>query len=64
MDGENYNYSGFRKHMVQNDLHFPGGPEPGQVAPEIELPTIDGHQFRLSDYRGKRPVLIQFGSIT
>jgi peroxiredoxin len=50
--------------MVKGDMHFPGGPEPEQLAPDFDLPTVDGRRFRLSDHRGKRPVIIQFGSIT
>ena len=61
---ETYNYESFRKEMVQKDLHFPGGPEPGQRAPDFDLPTVDGGRFRLSDHHGRQPVLIQFGSIT
>lgn len=61
---EPYNYDTFRRHMFKEDLHFRGGPEPGQLAPDFDLPTIDGARFRLSEYRGQRPVLIEFGSIT
>ena len=61
---ETYNYVSFRKEMVQKDLHFPDGPEPGQVAPDFDLPTVDGGRFRLRDHHGRQPVLIQFGSIT
>jgi hypothetical protein len=32
---------------------------PGKVAPDFEARTIDGHEFKLSDYRGK-VVLIDF----
>ncbi|MCA1573710.1 MAG: redoxin domain-containing protein [Acidobacteria bacterium] len=64
MSEEPYNYDTFRRHMVKEDMHFPGGPEPGQLAPDFNLPTVDGGRFRLSDHRGKRPVLIQFGSVT
>ena len=61
---ETYNYVSFRKEMVQKDLHFPDGPEPGQVAQDFDLPTIDGGRFRLRDHHGRQQVLIQFGSIT
>lgn len=64
MGDEPYNYDTFRRHMVKEDMHFAGGPEPGQLAPDFDLPTVDGGRFRLSDYRGKQPLLIQFGSGT
>ena len=64
MAQEAYNYDTFRRHMMQEDMHFRGGPEPGRLAPEIDLPTADGGRFRLSEYCGKRPVLLEFGSIT
>jgi peroxiredoxin Q/BCP len=32
--------------------------EPGDVAPEFSLPTIDRKPVRLTDYRGKRVVLV------
>lgn len=34
-------------------------PKPGFVAPDFELPTLDGSTMRLSDLRG-RPVVINF----
>jgi hypothetical protein len=61
---EPYNYDTFRRHMFKEDLHFRGGPVPGAIAPDFELPTIDGDTFSLSAYRNKKPVLIEFGSIT
>jgi len=64
MREEAYNYDTFQRHMIKRDLHFQGGPEPGQLAPDFKLPTTDGGSFRLSDFRNKQPVLIEFGSIT
>lgn len=32
-------------------------PRPGFLAPEFELPTLDGNRVRLSDLRGKRVVI-------
>ena len=59
-----YNYDTFRRSRVRKDLHFPGGPGPGEAAPDVDLPTIDGGRFRLREHRGKRPVLLTSGSIT
>jgi peroxiredoxin len=50
--------------MFKEDLHFSGGPEPGERALDFDLPTTDGGWFRLSDYQGRKPVFIEFGSIT
>ncbi len=61
---EPYNYETFRRHMMQEDMHFRRGPAPGQVAPDFDLPTVDGGRVRLAQYRGRRPVLLEFGSIT
>lgn len=59
-----YNYDTFKKDMMQKDMHFQGGSQPGQFAPDFDLPTVAGGRFRLSDFRGKQPVLLEFGSIT
>ena len=61
---DSYNYEGFRKSMVQDDMTFRGGPGPGELAPDFELPTVSGGNFQLQRYRHKKPVLVQFGSIT
>lgn len=34
------------------------GPQPGQVAPDIDLPDGDGNRWKLSDARGKPVVLL------
>jgi len=36
----------------------------GEEAPSFELPTLDGDSISLSDYRGKKVVLIDFWSTT
>lgn len=63
MSDRPYNYESFERSVMEKDVSFRGGPGPGELAPEIDLPTIDGGRFRLSDHRG-RPVLFQFGSYT
>ena len=40
-------------------------PKPGDLAPDFELRDIQGeHPIRLSDFRGKQPVALVFGSFT
>jgi hypothetical protein len=63
---DDYNFQHFRtKHLLsdmQATLEQRGIP-PGAVAPEFELPRVDGVAVRLSELRG-RPVLLHFGSFT
>lgn len=64
MPDEPYNYDTFRRSMMKEDMHFQGGPGPGDPAPDFDLPTVDGGRFRLSAHRLQRPVLLEFASIT
>jgi len=42
-----------------------GGPNLGQEAPDFTLRTLDGEgTVKLSDFRGKKPVVLVFGSYT
>lgn len=52
--------------LVEGDLGSPfEGPRPGDIAPDFTLPTPDGKKrITLSDYRGKKPVVLIFGSFT
>jgi hypothetical protein len=44
---------------------FREGPDVGQSAPDFRLGAIDTRKtFALSDYRGKKPVVLVFGSFT
>lgn len=46
-------------------LHDALAPKAGDVAPDFELQDLDGkNSVRLSDFRGKRPVALIFGSYT
>ena len=33
---------------------------PGEIAPEFELDDLHGNLVRLSDFRGKQPVVLAF----
>ena len=60
-----YNY----EHFTRDHLHDIGrtsfsGPEPDERAPDFKGRTLDGENIRLSDYQGKKNVLLVFGSAT
>lgn len=63
---DEYNFEHFRmKHLVRDarrTLHEEGV-RPGELAPDFELPRVDGGTLRLTELRG-RPVLLHFGSFT
>ncbi len=40
------------------------GPEPGERAPDFKATTLQGESVRLSDYAGRKNVLLVFGSAT
>jgi hypothetical protein len=48
----------------QNE-HEPIAPKPGDIAPDFELSDFNGENtIRLSDFKGKKPVALIFGSFT
>lgn len=63
---DEYNFEHFRaKHLLsdmQATLEKRGVP-PGALAPDFELPRVEGAPLRLSELRGK-PTLLHFGSFT
>lgn len=62
---EAYNYESFtRSESVGKSNEFKGSLRAGEEAPDFELPTLDGDRVRLSAFRGKKHVLLEFGSIT
>jgi len=60
-----YNYEHFTRELM-DELHRGGfsGPGPGERAPDFKARTVDGETLRLSDYQGKKNVLLVFGSAT
>jgi AhpC/TSA family len=61
-----YNFKHFRTKHYLADVRGTvagRGVAPGEIAPDFELPRVDGGSIRLSDLRGK-PVLLHFGSLT
>lgn len=62
---DSYNYKSFnRSESAGKSQEFRNSLRAGDEAPDFELPTIEGEAVRLSSYRGKKHVLLEFGSIT
>lgn len=62
---ETYNYESFsRSESTAKSSEFKNSLRAGEEAPDFELPLLDGDRVRLSDFRGKKHVLLEFGSIT
>jgi alkyl hydroperoxide reductase subunit AhpC len=60
-----YNYEHFTQEVLRGAEHAAfSGPGPGERAPDFKAPALDGESHRLSDYRGKKNVLLVFGSAT
>jgi peroxiredoxin len=60
-----YNHERFTSEMLKREMlaGFPG-PEPGDRAPDFEARTLEGDKVRLSAYRGRKNVVLTFGSVT
>ena len=56
---------GIRDSMAWRKQFNPLAPKEGDEAPDFELCDVDGkNPVRLSDFRGKKPVALVFGSFT
>jgi hypothetical protein len=65
-DERNYNFRHFPRYVLWADALRTVkrvGVQPGEFAPDFELPRSDGQFLRLSAVRG-RPVVLHFGSYT
>ena len=62
---DSYNYESFtRSQSAGKSNEFKNSLRAGEEAPDFELPTLDGERVSLSSFRGKKHVLLEFGSIT
>lgn len=62
-----YNYDRFTKDLLLKDVaksKIGTGPDPGDRAPDFEARTLDGDKIELSDFEGKKNVVLTFGSAT
>jgi hypothetical protein len=54
-----------RRQEMRRAAQEAGGPDLGQDAPDFSLKTLDGKKIvKLSDFQGKKPVVLVFGSYT
>ncbi|MBA2620748.1 MAG: hypothetical protein H0U87_06070 [Acidobacteria bacterium] len=61
---DNYNFETFRAKYLINDAQrtvAAEGIQPGELAPDFELPEVGGGAIRFNDLRG-RPTILHFGS--
>lgn len=61
----NYNYEHFSGEILDEleRARF-SGPAAGERAPDFKAATLEGETLRLSDYQGRKNVLLMFGSVT
>lgn len=60
-----YNYEHFTRELFQElEAAGFGGPKPGERAPDFKARTLEDESVRLSDYQGKKNILLVFGSAT
>src|SRR2546423_14151971 len=65
MLGLNYNYHRFTRDLLREaEAEGYTGPKAGEEAPDFRAKTLSGESIRLSDYRGKKNVLLVFDSAT
>ncbi len=58
-------FRGMEDAVAWHERHGPGAPREGDPAPDFELRDAAGkNPVRLSDFKGKKPVALIFGSFT
>jgi hypothetical protein len=62
---ETYNYKSFtQSESAGKSIEFKNSLRAGEQAPDFELPMLGGKTVSLASLRGRKHVLIEFGSIT
>ena len=67
MFGSKYNYETFQRNRLFRDLatsQLGGAPRPGDRAPDFVGRTLQGDTVHLKDFRGRKNVVLNFGSAT
>ena len=64
-DIDGYNYETFtRTQGAAKSAEFKTRLRAGEEAPDFELSKVNGEKVKLSEFRGQKHVLLEFGSIT
>jgi peroxiredoxin len=62
---DEYNYSTFTTSEARGKTKvFANVVHAGEEAPDFELPTLDGEMIKLSQFRGEKYVVLEFGAVT
>jgi alkyl hydroperoxide reductase subunit AhpC len=67
MFGSKYNYEAFQRNRLLGDLatsQLGGAPRPGDRAPDFVGRTLQGDTVHLKDFRGRKNIVLTFGSAT
>lgn len=67
MFGGKYNYDTFQRNRLLRDLatsQLGGAPRPGDRAPDFVGRTLQGDTVHLKDFRGRKNIVLTFGSAT
>ncbi|MBI2089879.1 MAG: redoxin domain-containing protein [Deltaproteobacteria bacterium] len=60
---DSYNYEGYGQCDV-GAPDFRAVAQVGSLAPDFTLTDLDGSKVSLADFRGKKHIILEFGSIT
>ena len=62
---DQYNYATFTTSEARGKTRvFANVVHAGEQAPDFDLPTLDGNRIRLSQFRGEKYVVLEFGAVT
>lgn len=62
---DTYNYDTFsRSETANKSAEFKAILRAGEEAPDFEMATLEGRSVRLSEFRDKKHIVLEFGSIT
>jgi hypothetical protein len=59
-----YRYDRFQRQLLYHDVRFEGGPAPGELFPDFDLPTVGGGRLDRAEATRGRPMLIVSSSFT